>query len=605
MATPSAASVDLARQARRAALVGLLPAGGPGVGMARPAVLRAEGPDAARWLHSQTTNDVEGLQPGAGSLGARVARTGHVEAIFSLHRDPVAPERFRLILPADEVEALRAGLDAFLFADDVTLSVEPDTDWVAVQGPTAPGLLEAVFGPLGFEPWSALPEGALRPVRRARKDAGFTPPDGAWVVRRSITGDAGFLLAFPAGTDLGPLADAFRAQGADVVDAAAFSDAVEVLRVEAGLPRLGPDTAGKRRLLPETGVEQQAVSYTKGCYLGQEVIARVRTYGSVPTLLRALVLPKGLDAGALAAVPEPGADVVTAEGKKVGTFASRTWSPVLGAPVVLAYLDRASRTPGTRLSLVGVDRTIEAEVAALPLYSAPDTAARVQQLYDRAIRTFADGEEDAALGLLEEALRLDPGFGDAYEAVGVILGRAGRFHEAIDVFRRLEEVAPDEPMVNTNLSLYYMKLGDKETAEDESGKATLKGMAKARGKTGAGATADEDLEKAKRKDAERKRGMFAKVLEFDPDDPIALFGIGQALLTLGDAEGAERYLAHAVEVDKNNSPVWAARGKALERLGRIPEAVAVYKEGVACASRKGDLMPLREMEHRLLLLGGR
>ena len=52
--------------------------------------------------------------------------------------------------------------------------------------------------------------------------------------------------------------------------------------------------------------------------------------------------------------------------------------------------------------------------------------------------------------------------------IGVMLGKTGRFHEAIDFFRRLEEVAPDEPMVNTNLSVFYMKIGDKQTAEDQS-----------------------------------------------------------------------------------------------------------------------------------------
>ena len=74
---------------------------------------------------------------------------------------------------------------------------------------------------------------------------------------------------------------------------------------------------------------------------------------------------------------------------------------------------------------------------------------------------------------------------------------------------------------------------------------------------------------------------------------------------VGGAEVLAHGVAHAIEVDKHNSPVYLARGRALEKLERWPDAIAVYKSGIEVASRKGDLMPLKEMEHRLLLLGGR
>ena len=79
----------------------------------------------------------------------------------------------------------------------------------------------------------------------------------------------------------------------EVTGAAAYSEGLETLRMEAGGIRVDADFGGKKHLLPETGLEHQAVSYSKGCYLGQEVIARVRTYGSVPRALRALCAPDG------------------------------------------------------------------------------------------------------------------------------------------------------------------------------------------------------------------------------------------------------------------------------------------------------------------------
>lgn len=602
---PSAEAVALAAQARDRGVVAVLT--GPAEGMAAPAIVWARGPDAASFLHSQVTNDVEGLAEGAGNLNARVTRTGHLQHLFSLHR--AEGEAFLLLTEAAWAERLRDDLDAFLFTDDLTLEVDDSHHWIAVQGPNAAEACEAVFGPLGFEPWATLPEHGVRALRRAKRSAGVELPPGCFALRRSFTGDVGYLLAFPAGHPcIAALRTAFGTTVCVVTGHQAYAAALEVLRVETGAPRMGPETDAKKRLLPEMGIEQSAVSYTKGCYLGQEVIARVRTYGSVPNLLRGLLLEGSgqyddAARAALAALPPLGAPLKDPAGKTIGHLMSRTWSPVMGAPVALAFLGRNHRTPGRALSLHTDTGSFTATVQLLPFFSAPDTASRVAFLYDKAIRTFADGREDDALTLLEEALRIDPSHADAYEAIGVILGRAGRYHEAIDVFRRLEEVAPQAPMVNTNLSLYYMKLGDRETAENEAAKATTKGMAKLRGKEKTAAEFEDDVARSRTKDALRKRNMFSRVLEIDEVDPIALFGMGNALLVLGEAAEAEASLRRALEVDSKNSAVYVAHGKALERLERVDDAIATYRDGVEVASRKGDLMPLREMEHRLLLLG--
>lgn len=588
------------QSARETALVCLRSAEAPGL-----EVLWAHGPDAASFLHSQLTNDVEGLEQGQGNLQARVRRTGHLEHLASLHRLPNAQDRFAFLCLSQHAQGLHDALDSMLFSDDLTLTVDQEATWLFLQGPLAADLADALFGPLGFEPWDRLPEYAVRPIRRARRDLGLSIPDGSLAFRRSLTGDVGVVVRFPTAVD--GLAEAVEnvcaATASLLVSPEAFDHAWDALRIEAGIPRLGPDTAGKARLLPETGIEQQAVSYTKGCYLGQEVIARVRTYGSVPTLLRALVLD-GASANVLATLPDEGAPLHLADDdRKIGSWASRAWSVSRQAPIALAYLKRKDRTPGTVHEVRLADGTsVSATVAVLPLYAAADHTARAAQLYDHAIRLFASGDTDRAIQHLEGCLQLNPRHADAYEAIGVILGKTGRFHEAIDVFRRLEEVVPDEPMVNTNLSLYFMKIGDKETAEDESGKATMKSMAKAAGREGEGERVDEDLRRAKAREATRKLEMFEKVLAFDPEDPIALFGSGSALHTLGRHDEAVGRLERAIGVDSQNSAIYPIHGKALEQLARMDEAIATYTAGVEVASRKGDLMPLREMEHRLLLL---
>jgi Flp pilus assembly protein TadD len=149
-----------------------------------------------------------------------------------------------------------------------------------------------------------------------------------------------------------------------------------------------------------------------------------------------------------------------------------------------------------------------------------------------------------------------------------------------------------------------MKIGDKTAAETEAAKAMQKSLAQG---SGGGISSDEIEAQAQEQslsDAKRKLSMFSQVLEIDPDDDVALFGSGNALSTLGEWERAESHYARACQVDPKNSAVYLARGKALEALDRPADAEAVYRGGMEVASRKGDLMPLKEMEHRMLLLSG-
>ena len=427
-----------------------------------------------------------------------------------------------------------------------------------------------------------------------------------FIVRRTLTGDTGYLLGFPSGADTSALVDDLRAACTSAeleeLGESTREAVIETLRIEAGIIRAGADPPTKKRLLPETGIEGQAVSYTKGCYLGQEVIARVRTYGSVPSALRALRLASSTEA--LSTLPDPGSPVLTEDETPIGHWVHHIYSPFVAGPVSIAYLNRQMRTPGQALTLLDANNEpLQGTVQLLPIYSAPDQASRAFFLYDRAIRTFAQGRVREATQDLEQALRLDPALEEAYEALGVILARSGRFHEAIDFFRRLEELAPTEPLVNTNLSLYYMKIGDKPTAEDEAAKAVQKQFRnhlQSKGKTVVEIAEHERT--AKRQDAERKKAMFKKVLAFDEKDSIALFGLGGAHFSLEEWPEAVEVLSRALAVDKNNSAIYLAYGKALESLDQRTEARSVYDTGMAVASKRGDLMPLREMEHRVLLL---
>ena len=552
----------------------------PGLG----AVLAA-GPEAASFLQAQLTSNVNALAPGEGQVSARLDRRGALVSWFHLLRFPDRGQPFPsylMVLPMTGLGRLLADLSSFIFSEDIVLEdVSDDFQGVVLQGAEAKDFM----------------------VRAGALDPNHAPL--SWPF--SLTGDPGFLCLGPEGYEggagLGRLLEMATQEGWEILgDDQASGQGWRWLCAEAGWPRLGTDLQPGQRVLPQTGLEQQVVSTTKGCYLGQEVVARIRTYGSVAQALRGLVF-SGLETGDLGRLPEPGQDLCDATGKVLGTWASGGWSVARQAPFALAFLDRNSRTPGRTLDILLTDRTtVSAGVNLLPLYSAMDQEQNARQLHHRAVQLFSQGLDDEAISLLEESLRLDPTAPEAFEALGVILGRGERYHEAIDIFRRLEEVAPDEPMVHTNLSLFYMKIGNREEAERQKALGTMKRFGNL--EPDRAQQMQENEKETRRQDARQKKSMFAEVLAIDPEDPLALMGMGKALIDLDQLEEAESCLARALAAQKDNSPLYLAHGKVLQQLQRTDAAVEVLTRGVEVASRRGDLMPLREMQHRLALLGG-
>jgi folate-binding protein YgfZ len=134
----------------------------------------------------------------------------------------------------------------------------------------------------------------------------------------------------------------------------ASSQAFESARIEAGMPRYGVDF-NEENLPQEVGRDSEAISFTKGCYLGQETVARIDALGHVNQRL-AGVRFFGSEV--------PAADTeLTREGRIVGSVTSAAFSPKLGAPIALAMVRREANSPGTRLN----SPAGECEVVALPV----------------------------------------------------------------------------------------------------------------------------------------------------------------------------------------------------------------------------------------------
>ncbi len=533
--------------------------------------VRASGADVFDFLQTQTTNDVMQLPVGEGQNSAITDRKAKLIAAFSLHRQ--GEDAVVFFLEAVLKDALTAHLNSFLFREQVV--IEPvELTLVAVQGPKSALVLESLGS-------AALPEKPNSIAAfRFEEDAGI-------VINKSLTGEEGFVVGVSP-----ERANSFISalSAADTGASAISRETLEVLRIEAGIPLFGKDMDNSH-VLPETGLEHSSVSYNKGCYIGQEVIARIKTYGAPNFALMGLVLEDG---------PLPAPDtVVKLKDKKIGTVKSSTFSPSLGKNIALAYVQKDHRSPDVTLSVTLGETETQVTTHLLPFYQPRTRTDHSKRLLEKALAIYKEEEDlDRPIALLREAIAIDPKHAQAYEALGVFLSKQNKLDEAIALMKRLVEIDPKEIMAHSNLSIYYMKQGRIEDAEMEKGEATAieferlveQNMAKKKKQ-------QQDAEA--QKERERKIEMFKKVLEIDPIDQVANFGLGSIYLETGRPQEALAPLETVIRENKDYSAAYLLLGKNLEKLDRLDEAIEVYRQGIAAASKKGDLMPLKDMQNRL------
>ena len=310
------------------------------------------GNDHAPFLHAMLTNDIAALRPGTGCYAAlltpqgrlitdvRVIELGEM-ALLDMHRSMARPFIERM--------------DQFIFSEDVRLGdLTEALDEIRVVGPEAArvvaGALREASGErdlpsagdlAGFAEFRSLrlPFRGSVAVLAATSDAGvagfdlYTERTDAEIVRRAVTEAGATLLS---------------------------DETAEVLRVEAGIPAFPLDMDTETIPL-EAGIEGRAISFTKGCYPGQEVIIRIlhRGHGRVA---RRLV---GLSIGGKNEVPARG-DTLRAGEKEVGRVTSAVLSPALGRPIALGYVHHDFAEPGTSVVIVHGGTHLEATVTRLP-----------------------------------------------------------------------------------------------------------------------------------------------------------------------------------------------------------------------------------------------
>lgn len=311
------------------------------------ALLQFTGPDRMSFLQGMLSNDLSGLKPFEGVYATILTQQGKVIADV---RVLCAMNSFYLDFWEPLKDKILAHLNRYLIADEVEIADRSsEYGFLSIEGPKAEILLRRVIPEN-----SSLP---LRPRHHAMVDV-----DGAAVciVKDSHTGETGYDLIIPVAA-LADIAAKLSEAGKQIGAAWVGEEAHNVLRVEAGIPRYGADFT-EDNLLLEVGLDD-AVSFTKGCYLGQEVVERIRSRGHVNKRLCGLLID-----GATAA--EAGS-IIEAAGKPVGTVTSSVVSPRLGQPIALAYLYKDFWTPGCEVSVRGSQSVSRATVTPLPFLRSP------------------------------------------------------------------------------------------------------------------------------------------------------------------------------------------------------------------------------------------
>lgn len=301
------------------------------------ALLQFTGSDRVSFLQGLLSNDVRVLKMFDGQQATMLTQQGRVIADV---RVLCAMNSIYLDFWENLKSKILNHLNHYLVADEVEIN-DPSDEWkmLSLQGPRAQEILATLFAN------AELPQ-------RSDQHA-MVQYDGApiCVVRADHAGQNGFDLI--AQNDLLlPLAQRLEQLGASWVGARAQN----ILRIEGGVPRYGVDF-NEENLLLEVGLDN-SYSYTKGCYLGQEVVERIRSRGHINRKLCGLVLDGKMPAS-------PG-DAIIIAGNEVGKITSSVASIALNRPIALGYIHKDFWSPGTTLSIRREDGATMATVTALP-----------------------------------------------------------------------------------------------------------------------------------------------------------------------------------------------------------------------------------------------
>lgn len=297
------------------------------------------GEDRSKFLHGQLTADIKRLQSGQGCYSALVTNKGKIQSDLNVH---CLENEILLDFEPGLTELVKERIERFVVADDVELcDVSEAFGLVSVQGPKSAEVILKLGLPL------ELPTESHAVVWMEDATLG-----AIYLVCHPRLGTVGFDV-YAADEAVPAIADKLIAAARESDGGAAGWTAFEQARIVGGIPRFGQDMTDAN-LAPEAGIEDRAIAYDKGCYIGQEVLNRLHNFAEVSRAMRVLNVP-------VEAKPTRG-DALMADGKQVGELTSVAAVSGVANANCLGYVRKGSNAIGSKLSVNdGV-----AEIVGLP-----------------------------------------------------------------------------------------------------------------------------------------------------------------------------------------------------------------------------------------------
>jgi folate-binding protein YgfZ len=492
-------------------------------------VLKIKGSDAVKFLQGQTTNDILNLPQRRLSHSALVDQSAKLQSFFIAFKNN---SEIILFLDQSIIQETKERLEKYVITEDVEISI----------------VSKSVIIELGYESYAKA------------KNSNSAPFGFFWGVPGTIKVDE-------------PASSLKNLSENELIS----------LVIESGIPRLSKEI-DLGRIINETFLESMGISYSKGCFLGQETVSKIHHFRGPAYFPMKIKSTHQIEVGP-----------VFKDDRKIGEV--KTVLKIDSFFLGYAYILRDFRLNESFLTVIQDNQEIPIQ---LTNYSYDFDENKIsKEILELASNLFTHHNDiELAKKLLTWGIEINPHDGDLYESLGVLLGRQDKFHEAIELMDKLSALDPDSVMAYTNKSLYLMKLGKIEEAEQAKTTATLKSFSYY-GKIAKQKEEEERRLKQAIEQQAKRMGMFQQVLEIDPEDALANFGLGEIYFEKKDYQQALEALNKVIKVDPKYSVAYLVLGKTYEALEKFQEAQMIYQKGIPIATAKGELMPANEMQTRL------
>ncbi len=343
------------------------------------------------------------------------------------------------------------------------------------------------------------------------------------------------------------------------------------LELGFGLPNIS-HLKDSKLLINQTVLVDEAVSNDKGCYVGQETVKKIEANRGAGKKAIALEVIEDLPGNY-------GSVLIDEEEYKI----LNSWKNHKSSFISIEG-KRSLRVQNRQYSIELNGKKYEAKVKLFPV-AAESIEKLATDHYEKAVMLFTGGNDDEALKWMALAFKINPKDVEISEAYGALEGRLGNLNKAIEIMDHLEIIDSNSIMAHTNKSLFYMKLGQIEKAEDEKSKATVKSFQN---------TAKQNTDK--KEELSKRLDMFTQVLEIDEDDELANQGSAEIFFEFGELDKSKIHLDRLISNNEKDYKAMALMAKIFIKEGRNSEALELLKKVSLLSGDKGDFVLANETQ---------